>query len=96
MNEKERLCNGGNDSESIAERFRIYDDQLSKFEQLRAELNQKEKLISDLQQVVNSSKQHLQSNNMQSPVSYINMVFSCDFLSYIYCFRLWTLKKRIL
>lgn len=74
LNEKERVSNGGNGSE-FAERFRIYDDQLSKFEQLREELNQKDKLISDLQTVVNNgigshrSKSSKCKNMNSSPIT---------------------------
>jgi len=86
LNEKERLSNGGNGGE-FAERFRIYDDQLSKFEQLREELNQKDKLILDLQTVVNSGigphrSKSSKSKNMNSspitPVSKTMIIFRCD------------------
>jgi len=86
LNEKERVSNGGNDSE-FTERFRIYDDQLSKFEQLREELNQKDKLISDLQTVVNSGisshrSKSSKSKNMNcspiTPVGKTMIVFICD------------------
>lgn len=66
LNEKERISNG--DIGGEAERFRIYDDQLSKFDQLREELNRKDKLISDLQKVVNSNT-YLKVKNMPSPVT---------------------------
>lgn len=46
--------NGTNNNE-LLERLRIYDDQLSKFEQVREELLVKDKLISDLQQIANNS-----------------------------------------
>jgi len=63
----------------FAERFRIYDDQLSKFEQLREELNQKDKLILDLQTVVNSgvgsyrSKSSKSKNMNSSPITPTNI-----------------------
>uniref|UniRef100_A0A2S2NYZ2 Chromosome-associated kinesin KIF4 n=1 Tax=Schizaphis graminum TaxID=13262 RepID=A0A2S2NYZ2_SCHGA len=78
LNEKERVSNGGNGGE-FAERFRIYDDQLSKFEQLREELNQKDKLILDLQTVVNSgvgsyrSKSSKSKNMNSSPITPTNI-----------------------
>lgn len=74
LNEKESASNEGNGSE-FTERFRIYDDQLSKFEQLREELNQKDKLISDLQKVVNNgisshrSKSSKSKNMNSSPIT---------------------------
>lgn len=68
LNEKERISNRDNGSE-LAVRLRIYDDQLSKFEQLREELNQKDKLISDLQTVVNSNSYNSKSNKINSPVT---------------------------
>lgn len=53
----------------MTERFRIYDDQLSKFELLREELLQKDKLISDLQTVVNNGAYRSKSNRSYSPVT---------------------------
>ncbi|CAI6344212.1 unnamed protein product [Macrosiphum euphorbiae] len=79
LNEKESASNGGDGSE-FTERFRIYDDQLSKFEQLREELNQKDKLISDLQTVVNSgisshrSKSSKSKTMNSSPITPTNSV----------------------
>lgn len=89
LNEKERTSNGDNSSE-FADRFRIYDDQLSKFEQLREELKQKDKLISDLQTVVNSGgigSHHSKSKNMNSspitPVGKFVIIFRHNLFSII-------------
>lgn len=85
LNEKERISNGGNGSEFV-ERFRIYDDQLSQFEQLREELSKKDKLISDLQEVVNSNLYRSKLNYMHSPltpVSKIIVIFICYLLAVI-------------
>lgn len=70
LNEKERISSEGSEA---AERFRIYDDQLSKFDQLREELNQKDKLISDLQKVVNSNT-YLKVKNIKSPVTPVGII----------------------
>lgn len=67
------MSNEGSSNE-YAERFRIYDDQLSKFEQLRDELNAKDQLILDLQAVVNSNTNHLQTNNTHSPVTPVSII----------------------
>lgn len=68
LNEKEMKYHGENTNE-LTERFRIYDDQLGKFELLREELLQKDKLISDLQTVVNNGANRLKLNRSHSPVT---------------------------
>lgn len=73
LNEKERISNGGNGSE-FTERFRIYDDQLSQFEQLREELSKKDKLILDLQAVVNSNSYRSKIKNMHSPLTPVSKI----------------------
>lgn len=95
------MSSGGIGSEA-AERFRIYDDQLSKFDQLREELNKKDKLISDLQKVVNSNT-HLKISNIKSPVTpvgeiiiYLQMLFiDCNY-SFRPTLRLMILKRMML
>jgi len=83
LNEKEKISNGGNGSE-FTERFLIYDHQLSQFERLREELNKKEKLISDLQEIVNSNSYRSKLNNAHSsPVSRIMIIFSRSVLAII-------------
>lgn len=80
LNEKDRKSNGNNDNE-FTERLRIYDDQLSTFEQLRDQLAQKEKIISDFKILVNSSK-HFKSNIITSPVTPVSktsIIFSHNF-----------------
>lgn len=72
LNEKERKSNGNSGNE-FTERLRIYDDQLSKFEQLRDQLAQKEKIISDLRILVNNNK-HSKSN-ITSPVTPVSKTF---------------------
>lgn len=86
LNEKERKVNGENSNE-LTECLRIYDDQLSKFEQLRDQLTQKEKVISDLNILINnSSKHYLTSNIITSPITPVSktfIIFKCIILSLI-------------
>jgi len=74
LNEKERLSNEGINS-GLVERIRIHDDQLNKFELLREELSQKDKLIFDLQAVVNSGTHHSKLNHVHSPISPTNFEY---------------------
>lgn len=90
LNEKERLSSpdGVNNSE-LAERLRMYDDQLSKFEQLREELSLKDKLITDLQSIVNNSSNRSKPTNtcMESPVkpvSNIVIYFVCSYWLFLF------------
>lgn len=59
----------GSSSNEYSERLRIFEDQFSKFDQLREELNQKDKLILDLQTFVNSNKHRSKLNKMSSPIT---------------------------
>jgi hypothetical protein len=68
LNEKEKTVSGSNCNEYF-ERLRIFDDQFSKVEQLKEELNQKDKLILDLQTVVNNGLHRSKSNKMFSPIT---------------------------
>jgi len=79
LNEKERISNEVNGSE-FTERFRIYDDQLSQFEQLREELSKKDKLILDLQAIVNSNSYRLKINNIHSPLTPVSKICNYFYL----------------
>lgn len=59
----------GSSCNEYSERLRIFDDQFSKFEQLKEELTQKDKLILDLQTVVNNSIHQSKSNKMYSTIT---------------------------
>ncbi|XP_050544001.1 chromosome-associated kinesin KIF4 [Daktulosphaira vitifoliae] len=74
LNEKEKSLSTVGTNNDMCERLRIYDEQLSKFEQLREELSQKDKLISDLQSLVNSSSNSVKSNVIKSPITPINLI----------------------
>ncbi|XP_050420539.1 chromosome-associated kinesin KIF4 [Adelges cooleyi] len=78
LNEKEKSSTLRGDNNELSDRLRIYDEQLSKFEQLREELNQKDKLISDLQNLVNNDSNKLKSNHIKSPITPTNFTIEED------------------
>lgn len=55
LNEKEIKCHSDNSTQLA--KLKIFSDQLSKMEQMKEDLVQKEKLILDLQKLVNSEAQ---------------------------------------
>lgn len=81
LNEKEKIFNRDSNHD-FADRFRIYDDQLSKFEQLREELSQKDKLISDLQGVVNNGLHSSNLKKVDLPITPVSIIFYIFLLIY--------------
>lgn len=65
LNEKEIKCHSDNSTQLA--KLRIFNDQLSKMEQMKEDLVHKEKLILDLQKLVNSETQ----SKPMTPVSQI-------------------------
>lgn len=75
LNEKERNASNVANDDELATRLNIYDEQLSKFELLREELDKKDKLISDLQALVDSTAHRSKLNKFNSPVSKVIVIF---------------------
>lgn len=84
MNEKDRISNGANNDSELVERLRMYDHQLGKFEQLQEELFQKDKLISDLQVIVNNSTRYSKPNNIYSPNTPVSKIIINLLMRYLF------------
>lgn len=84
LNEKERNAFNGASDDELATRLNIYDEQLSKFELLREELDKKDKLISDLQALVDSGAHRSKLNKFNSPVSKIIIIIYYGIVAIIF------------
>lgn len=71
LNEKEIKSHSDN-SHKLAKR-KIFSDQLNKMDEMKQELIKKDKLISDLQTLVNSGSSDTKSKRVHSPVSLVSL-----------------------